>query len=718
VSRTRSNQRRPRVVALAEARGASASRPGESRFFNRDLSWLDFDQRVLEFASDKRLPLLERVRLCGIVSSNLDEFFGVRLAQLEMEVSAGTAHRTPDGRTAAEILAEAGAKIRALTTEQDALWLNDLQPALASNGIELLPVGASGTRAVRTLRRLFEREILPRLTPIALGPSAPSLRVASLALNLALLATSESGPARLVRLTVPEGMPRFLPAGAGLLATAEDVIEHFAPSFLGYTGVEACVRFRVTRSAELSLPRDASDLLEAVESQVAQRRFGRPVRLEVNAGAPTPAWESLRRTLGLQRRQVYERRAPLALEHLTDLAALDRAALKSVPWRPVTRKALANGHSADLLSRIRKRDLLVHHPYDSFESSVQAFVSAARDPSVVGLKATVYRTDDTSPTLLSLIESAGADKQAVAVVELQARFDERRNVEWARELERAGVEVVWGVPDLKVHAKLALLTRVEDGLIRRYVHIGTGNYHASNASTYEDLSLFTADDDIAADVGQVFNAVTGDAPPPAFRKLLVGPWFLREGVLREVAAVRDAARRGETARIRIKVNSLVDPDIIDALYEASGAGVTIEIVTRGICSLRPGVRGLSERIVVKSVLGRFLEHSRILSFEAGGRNRVWIGSADLMPRNLDRRVEVLAPVEDQRLRAEIQGVLDLLLADSASSWQLGADGSWRRTDAYSLRAVSAQEALMARALRRSPGSSTVGSRAERDRRAA
>jgi polyphosphate kinase len=367
----------------------------------------------------------------------------------------------------------------------------------------------------------------------------------------------------------------------------------------------------------------------------------------------------------------------------------------------VTRRPFSNRRPTALLAQIRRRDILVHHPYDSFDASVGAFVAAARDPKVGALKATVYRTDDSSPTLASLVETAEEDKQAVCLVELNARFDERRNIEWSRALERAGVDVVYGAPDLKVHAKLALLLRRERGGIRRYAHIGTGNYHSSNASNYEDLGLFTADHEVAADVAEVFNAITARLQPTVFRKLLVGPWFLREGVLHEIGRVANAAEIGETARIRLKVNALVDPEVVDALYAASSAGATVEIVARGMCVLRPGVPELSDRITVRSVLGRFLEHSRILSFQVGDRTSTWIGSADLMPRNLDRRVEVLVPIEDAQLRADISAVLEALLLDTRFSWELDADGRWTRTPAIpGAKRISAQELLMSRAERR------------------
>jgi polyphosphate kinase len=399
--------------------------------------------------------------------------------------------------------------------------------------------------------------------------------------------------------------------------------------------------------------------------------------------------------------QVYENAAPLGLAALRELAELDRPDLKRAPWRPVTTRAFASGGDAAFLARIRRRDLLAHHPYDAYDTSVERFSDASRDPKVAVLKSTVYRTDNASRTLAALVDAADDGKHAVCLVELRARFDERRNIEWSRALDRAGVHVVYGGPDRKVHAKLCLLVRRERGGLRRYVHIGSGNYHKSNASAYEDISLFTADEEIAADVQDVFNAVTGDTRPTVFRKLLVGPWFLRDGVLHEIAQVTRAAQAGEPARIRIKVNALVDLEVAEALYAASAAGATVEAVTRGICVLRPGVRGLSERITVRSVLGPFLEHSRILSFRAGERVSTWIGSADLMPRNLDRRVEVLAPVEDTRMRARIDAVLDALLGDTRFAWALRADGTWtQHAPSDGEDAVSAQELLMAQALGR------------------
>jgi polyphosphate kinase len=480
----------------------------------------------------------------------------------------------------------------------------------------------------------------------------------------------------------------------------EDAIVHFLPSVLG-GDLRAHGVFRVTRDADITLANDADDLLEALETQLRRRGFGDVVRLEVERGIAPEILDVLMRQLGVNPDQVYESAAPLGLAALAELVELDRPELKDDAWQGVTVHPFANREGTALLGQIRRRDLLAHHPYDAYDTSVERFVGASRDPKVAALKATVYRTGNPSLTLASLVDAAEADKQAVCLVELRARFDERRNIEWSRALERAGVHVVYGGPELKVHAKLSLLVRRERDQYRRYVHIGSGNYHASNASAYEDLSLFTADEDIAADVADVFNAVTGHTRPPIFRKLLVGPWFLREGVLHEIGRVVRAAKAGEAARIRIKVNALVDPEVVEALYAASAVGVTVEAITRGVCVLRPGVPGMSERVTVRSVLGRFLEHSRILSFQAGDRVSTWIGSADLMPRNLDRRIEVMAPVEDAALRTRIASVLDALLSDTRFAWELNADGFWRRrAPEAGADPVSAQEVLMEQAVAR------------------
>jgi polyphosphate kinase len=683
-------RRRPRLTPLPA-----------NPYGNRGLSWLDFDARVLELAAEESLPLFERLFLCSIASSNLDEFFAVSVAGLRQKVAAGITQPFSDGRTPAETLAAIRKRVIELQWEQDDLYREGLRPALAAEGIRIIGVDGCDGREFRNLCKRFERDILPLLMPSGVGAAAPFPFVPSLALSLAAIVRDPvSGHPRFVRVNVPDTAPRFVAVGnKGAFVPLEEIIAHFLPRLFGGETVVAQTPFRVTRNADVALAADADDLLEEVELQLRRRRFGEVVRLEVASDvAPGPV-EALQRSLGVPDECVYRTTAPIGLAALKELLLLDRPDLKRAPWKPVTQRAFQKRTPADLLARIRRRSLLVHHPYESFETSVQAFVQAARDPKCLALMGTVYRTDDPSPTLESLVTASDSGKQALALVELKARFDERRNVEWSRALEGSGVHVVYGVPELKVHAKLALLVRRERDGIRRYVHIGTGNYHASNASSYEDLSLFTADEAIGADVADVFNAVASLSPPTPFRKLLVSPWYLRDGLMLEFARIADAARAGEQAKIRIKVNSLGDPDICDALYAAASAGVQVEIVVRGICTLRPGIRGLSESITVRSVLGRFLEHSRFYSFRAGDHLSTWVGSADLMPRNLDRRVEVLAPVEDVRLRTQIERIFDELLADTASSWELDGNGKWQRVRGSGPR-VSAQERLMARAVKK------------------
>jgi polyphosphate kinase len=670
------------------------------RFFNRDLSWLDFNRRVLELASDD-LPLLERLRLFAIVASNLDEFFAVRMAALERMAVTG-ANRLHDGRLPGQALRDARSAVLSLQDAQDDLWLNHLQPALTSEGIRIASVvDLCMVHQLPRLRSIFRGDIEPLLTPIALGPAASLPLLRPCALNVAaVVADRARSSQRLVHVSVPEGVPRFFEVIPGIWVALDDMIVRFFPRLLGSGTVKATAVFRVTRDADLSVARDADDLVDAVDSALLERRRGAIVRLETNLGADPNLVERLKREIGVGDEKVYMTRALLGLRDLFQFSDLDRPDLKNRPWQPVTPAAFSEAEPRTLLDRIQRDSLLVHHPYHSFESSVVAFTSAARDEDVATLKATVYRTGDSSAVLASLTRAAEQGKRAVAFVELKARFDERRNVAWVRRLVDAGVDVVYGLPNLKVHAKLALLVRHERGGPRRYVHIGTGNYHATNAGSYEDLSLFTADEAIAADVAEVFNSLTSQSPPGHFRKLLVGPWFLREGLLAEIDAVVRAVAAGQQGRIRIKVNSLVDPQIIDALYAASQAGVTVEVVTRGICSLRPGLPGVSDRIRVFSVLGRFLEHSRIFVFEAGAHTSAWIGSADLMPRNMDARVEVLAPVETLELQMELTSILDALMNDTRFSWELNTIGAWhRRSSTGAAQPISAQELLMTRAAR-------------------
>jgi polyphosphate kinase len=697
---------RPRV-----ARTPGPSRPepapggrGGERFFSRELSWLGFNRRVLELASDVELPLLERVKLFAIVASNLDEFFAVRMARLETTAASGGSRPFPDGRTPLQTLADARRLIVALQAAEDRLWEQELRPELVAEHIRVVSPEEVGSRELRSLAGRFRREIEPLLRPTVLNEGT-CREIGSLELNVAALMNGATASERhVVHIGVPACLPRLVELASGSACIPlEEVILHFLDAVVGSGRIGAAV-FRITRDANLAVAGDSVDVVDAVEAELLERSTAAVVRLETGTGAPRALVNALRDAFGLDESRCYESAAPLALRGLLELADMDRPELKSPPWHAVTHRAFAGGDSETLLAEIRARDVLVHHPYDPFDSSVLAFVFAAGDPSVQALNATVYRTGDASPTLASLVQAAELKKDASAFVEVKARFDERRNIDSGRSLERAGVDVVYGMPDLKVHAKLTLLERHEGSGIRRYAHIGTGNYHASNACGYEDLSLFTADEDITADVAGVFDVITHGGNVPVFRKLLVGPWYLRDGVLGEIERVTRAAGDARQARIRIKVNSLADSEIVDALYRASQSGVDVEIVTRGICVLRPGVRGVSDRIRVRSVLGRFLEHSRLLSFETDDKATTWLGSADLMPRNLDHRIEVLVPVEDDQLRRQLQGTFDALFADTAAAWELDSDGGWRRVrPSASARPVSAQQLLMERAWARHGG---------------
>jgi len=502
---------------------------------------------------------------------------------------------------------------------------------------------------------------------------------------------------------VPEGLDRFVDAGTRLVPL-ESVISHFLPSLFPGMEIAEHVLFRVTRDADFDVSDDADDLLEAVELELRRRRFGDVIRVETSASASAAMLQRLREGLAVRDDQIYEIEGLLDLADLMQLTRLDRPDLKPEPWVPITQPRLARAKDAGrLFDEIRRGDLLVHQPYESFRTSFEAFAAAAADdPDVIAMKTAVYRTSDDSTLVSALIDCAEDGKQAVCLVELKARFDERRNIEWSRELEQAGVHVVHGFPDMKIHAKMTLIVRREAGGLRRYVHIGTGNYHASTARLYEDVGIFTADEEIAADVADVFNYVTGFGRPQRFRKLLVAPFEMRTRLVEEIRAVAAAAKAGETARIRLKLNNLVDPTLINELYAASAAGASVDICARSICMLRPGVEGLSDNIRVRSILGRFLEHSRIYSFEAGSEASLFIGSADLMPRNLDRRVEVLVPVESARSRQELQAVLGSVFADDVHTWVLASDGAWSPAEPQKAgKRVDHQAAMMRRAQLRS-----------------
>ncbi len=666
-------------LAPVPARSADSA---DDRFINRELSWLDFNQRVLDQAADRELPLLERVRFCSIVSSNLDEFFMVRVAGLERQVAAGLATRSADGRTSGAVLADIRQRVSESYARTTAVWRDELQPGLAAERIVVSGPGDCAATELDDLTNRFEGEIFPVLTPLAVGPGQPFPYISGLSLSLALrVRDPENGEERFARVKVPEGLPRFVPAGEdGRLVPQELVIAHFLPWLFPGMEVLEHAYFRVTRDADFELSDEADDLLEAVELELRRRRFGDVVRLEVSAGVSDSLLDWLEQGLAVAHPQVYPIDGLLDLADLTQIADRHRPDLKFEPWAPVTRNRLTpSPDRADMFSLIRSGDLLVHLPYDSFPTSVEAFVrTSARDPGVAAIKTTVYRTSDDSALMPSLIDASERSKQTVCLVELKARFDERRNIEWARLMEQAGVHVVHGFANLKIHAKTTLVVRREGDSLRRYLHVGTGNYNAVTARLYEDFGLFTDDEAITADVADLFNHLTGFGRPQRFRKILVAPFNLRAGLIDRIRSVQEAAEAGKPARIRLKVNALTDVATIEALYKASAAGAEIDIVARSICCLRPGVEGLSENIRVRSVVGRFLEHSRVFWFEVDGEPTVLMGSADLMPRNLDHRIEVVVPVEDRRLRDEIGAVFDTLLADNQQAWVLSRDGCWRR----------------------------------------
>jgi polyphosphate kinase len=673
---------------------------GYATLLNRELSQVDLMRRVLELAADPNEPLLERVKFCGIVSSILDEFFMVRVAGLQDQVLSGLSVTSPDGRTPERTLAEIRSRVVELTTQQSALWRDTLCPALAEAGILVGGVEDATEAERHELEQVFTHQIFPVLTPLAVGPGQPFPYISGLSLSLGLLVRDpEAGEERFARVKVPEGLDRFVGIGnRGLLVPLESVLSHFLPRLFPEMEVVQRALFRLTRDGDTEISDDADDLLEAVESDLRNRRFGAVVRMEVSGSISRDMLNRLTERLAISSDQVYAIRGLLDLADVAQLYSLPRPDLKYAPWLPFTQRRLAVSSSDDLFEEIARRDIIVHHPYDSFGTSVEAFLqAAASDPQVVALKTTVYRTSDDSAIAPSLIKASENGKQVVCVVELKARFDERRNIDWARSLEQAGVHVVYGFPDMKIHAKTTLVVRREGDELRRYVHIGTGNYHATTARAYEDVGVFTADAQIGEDIADLFNFVTGFGRPQRFRHLLVSPFNLRKKLVERIKDVADAAAAGKHARIRIKCNSLTHPAVIEELYKASQAGAQIECIVRANCSLVPGIPGLSENIHVRSVLGRFLEHSRLYCFEAGESREYLLGSADLMPRNLDHRIEVVMPVEDTHVRNELESIFKALLADNSQAWELESDGTWKRVSPKkSERRRSAQAAFMRR----------------------
>ena len=659
------------------------------RFLDRELSWLRFNQRVLELAEDRQLPLLERARFLAIFTSNLDEFFMVRVAGLKRRMAAGLAVPAASGLMPAELLGEILTATRELSERQVRVFRDDIVPALADSGIELVRWDDLDREEQRTCKRLFKERVFPVLTPLAVDPAHPFPYISGLSLNLAVLIRNpKTGKEHFARVKVPPIFSRFVPVGNQRFVPLEDVIgEHLRRLFPGMDVLEVHT-FRVTRNEDLEVEEDdAENILAALEKELLRRRFGPPVRLEVEESIAPQVLELLISELGISEEEVFRLEGPLDLRGLHDIADLPRQELKYPAFVPMTHPQLAEVESSapvDVFKAARRHDVLLHHPYDSFATSVQRFLEqAAADPHVLAIKQTLYRTSGDSPIIDALIDAAESGKQVLVIVEIKARFDEEANIRWARKLEQAGCHVVYGLVGLKTHCKLAMVVRDEAGHgagIRRYTHIGTGNYNPKTSRMYEDLGLITTDERIGEDVAHLFNNLSGWSRNASYNELLVAPDSVRSGLIEQIH--REVAHRqaGRPARIRIKANSVVDEVVIDALYLASQAGVPIEMLVRGICALRPGVPGLSETITVRSVLGRFLEHSRIFWFENGGRPVAWIGSADMMHRNLDRRVEVLVRLPGDDNVTAIGGLLDLAFDDDTSAWVLDSDGLWASND--------------------------------------
>ncbi len=655
------------------------------RYLNRELSWLDFNARVLALAADQTVPLLERARFLAIFSQNLDEFFQVRVAGLKDQVAAGLTTLTPDGRTPAQQLLEARDKVESLVAEEERIFLEEIVPALASHGIVFSSWDELDDDDEKYVDEVFEERIFPVLTPLAVDPGHPFPWISHLSLNLAVMVRDPvTHERRFARVKVPPNVPRFvvMPDGERFVPLEQVIAAHLDQLFPGME-VESHCAFRVSRNADLTLEEEeADDLLAAVEDELRRRRFRRAVRLEVDVEMNEEVRQLLQRELMVDDDDVYAYAGPLDLSGLWVLHSLDRPDLKDAQWVPLTQARLMakEDEKVDIFAVLRGGDVLVHHPYASFSTSVEEFIGqAAVDPNVLALKLTLYRTSgDDSPIVRALITAAERGKQVAVLVELKARGDEKANIDWARALEDAGVHVTYGLVGLKTHTKTALVVREDADGIRRYCHIGTGNYNEITARLYEDLGLLTADPELGADLTQLFNFLTGFGRNVRYRKLLVAPHSLRARI---EELIRGEAERGPRGRIIIKMNSLVDAAMVDLLYDASHAGVEIDLIVRGICCLRPGVPGLSDNIRVRSIVGRYLEHGRIYFFANGagvGQPAYYIGSADLMPRNLDRRVEALTPVTAPDLQAQLQEILQVNLADDVLSWQLDADGVWHR----------------------------------------
>ncbi|CAL4859263.1 RNA degradosome polyphosphate kinase [Microbacterium sp. MM2322] len=684
----------------------------DNRYLDRELSWLAFNQRVLELAEDPHLPTLERANFLAIFASNLDEFFMVRVAGLKRRILTGLALPTNVGRAPLDVLTDLATSAHALQERHAAVWSDQVRPALADAGIEVVSWADLSDEERGILYDYFSSQVFPVLMPLAVDPAHPFPYISGLSLNLAIrIRNARTGRQEFARLKVPPMMPRLVEVkkdgnSVRYLPLEELISENLGDLFPGMEILEHHT-FRLTRNEDVVIEEDETEnLIQALEAELLRRRFGPPIRLEITEDMDDVTLSLLLDELDISDNDVYRLPAPLDLRGLFSLSQIERPDLRYPAHVPKTatpfQPAEQNGR-ADLFAAIRKEDILVHHPYESFTTSVVSFLQqAARDPHVLAIKQTLYRTSGDSPIVEALINAAENGKQVLALVEVKARFDEAANIGWARTLEKAGVHVVYGLVGLKTHCKLLHVIREEDGALRSYSHIGTGNYNPKTSRIYEDYGLFTANEQVGRDLTRLFNELSGYAIEKKFKRLLVAPLHLRKGLLRLIDTERRNALAGKPAYVRIKVNSMVDEQIIDALYRASQAGVKVDVWVRGICSLRSDLPGVSDNITVRSILGRYLEHSRIFAFAHGGEPQVFIGSADMMHRNLDRRVEALVRVMEPAHVAELTALFDLAMDDSTSSWRLGAEGEWTRhnLDADGTPLVDLQEKTMASVLRR------------------
>ncbi|MCK2030993.1 RNA degradosome polyphosphate kinase [Microbacterium galbinum] len=684
----------------------------DHRYLDRELSWLAFNQRVLELAEDPSLPELERANFLAIFASNLDEFFMVRVAGLKRRIITGLAVPTNIGRSPSDALADISREAHALQLRHADAWTSLVRPALADAGVEITEWDELTDDERAGLTDYFQAQVFPVLMPLAVDPAHPFPYISGLSLNLAIrIRNARTGRQEFARLKVPPMLPRFVEVPGNSEISRYLRLEELIANHLGdlFPGMEVLDHhaFRLTRNEDVEIEEDESEnLIQALEAELLRRRFGPPIRLEITDDMDDVTLELLVKELDITDQEVYRLPGPLDLRGLFGLSRIERPDLRYPPHVPTTAVAFQPGDSstrADMFKAIRKSDVLVHHPYESFTTSVQAFLEqAARDPHVLAIKQTLYRTSGDSPVVQALIDAAEAGKQVLALVEVKARFDEANNIVWARKLEKAGVHVVYGLVGLKTHCKLALVIREEDGKLQHYSHVGTGNYNPKTSRIYEDFGLFTADAQVGKDLTRLFNELSGYAIEKKFKRLLVAPLHLRKGLVRQIDNERANAVAGKPAHIRIKVNSMVDEEIIDALYRASVAGVKVDVWVRGICSLRTDLDGISDNITVRSILGRYLEHSRIFAFENGGDPQIYIGSADMMHRNLDRRVEALVRVTEPGHLKELLAFFDLAMDPGTSSWHLGAAGVWERhaADADGKPLIDLQDKTMGQIQRR------------------